>query len=563
PATEELADLEVDGSVTFQRMGDERHPYYDVHLRQLHLRSQPRRQLNLLYSGLKANILPMGMHRLIMCENGRLTTERFDAPDPTPAVDFHIHAVVVTKFSLNWTEQTRSVELPFEIDLVDDGCLQIVGNYTELNVYENTRVETLVIDLYRMVTPIELSIDGLQWKPDVFYDVTKLCLIPRAANHQPLIVVEFCKHGDLLRFIRKNKGSILKDEHSTSSDYEHILTIKELVSIAWQPMEMIEHLEEGHRPKQPIKCPNECYALMKQCWEFKADLRPTFDDLRLRLAVLLNMGDEQYENDYERAKKKHSTPTSATCSPSPSFTRQHPLEVEDPEEFLQRAYARDKLDLNSDWHKRAPAFEAISEVQGPSGGYVNVEKRTQEPILASIAGSSDAREEEHGVAEHTVAFSIRDEQVREHRRRLGEDENSSSSDEGEEEHGVAGRARAFSIHDEEVPENRRRSRKSKDSVSSDEGEEELGVAERSVTEGHVTVPIEQEMPEIRRTSRNGSSSSGGGNETDVESGMDIEMCERGRHRSRTASSLVLFRPVPPRLRTHSVGLQRDDIPPEQ
>ncbi|CAJ0572699.1 unnamed protein product, partial [Mesorhabditis spiculigera] len=175
--------------------------------------------------GAEGNILPMGIHRLIMCENGRLSTERFDAPDPTPAVDFHIHAVVVTKFSLNWTEQTRSVELPFEIDLVDDGCLQIVGNYTELHVYENVgrldresrkvagdqttttywppewtplRVETLVGDLYRMVTPIELSIDGLQWKPDVFYDVTKLCLIPTRQPPYETIRQELNDTDDML-----------------------------------------------------------------------------------------------------------------------------------------------------------------------------------------------------------------------------------------------------------------------------------------------------------------------------------------------------------------------------
>ncbi|CAJ0572734.1 unnamed protein product, partial [Mesorhabditis spiculigera] len=141
------------------------------------------------------------------------------------------------------------------------------------------------------------------------------------------------------------------------------------------------------------------------------------------------------ENDYERAKKKHSTPTSATCSPSPSFTRKHPLEVEDPEEFLQRAYARDKLDLTSDWHNRAAAFEALSEVQGPSGGYVKVEKRIPEPVLASIAGPSGEGEEESNGAERTAAFSIHDKEATEHHRsRPSQLENSESTDQGEEEH---------------------------------------------------------------------------------------------------------------------------------
>ncbi|CAJ0572817.1 unnamed protein product, partial [Mesorhabditis spiculigera] len=679
-----------------------------------------------------------------------------------------------------WEIQTKNL-------LVHDDCL---GNGAFASVYRGTLKGT--IPLFKVYNSLKLVLEGSnadhsevavkklpahanhEGRMDFFHEMAfmkKLGYHPHVISMlgcvsnpiEPLIVVEFCKHGDLLRFIRKNKGSILKDEHSTSSDYEHILTIKELVSIAWQvadglfylvshkfihrdvaarnilltknmcakggklpikwmspeslkfyeytekteiwsygialwemfslgeapfpsvqPMEMIEHLEEGHRPKQPIKCPNECYALMKQCWEFKADLRPTFDDLRLRLAVLLNMGDEQYgyldlgsaargqpmgtqqltylddecpvpleylakpiellevdetaentdtekialsaeeyrevaeiwarkkmlgmaihdsikrgadgetvtvnrkllnemrdltidcdtmlqlppitENDYERAKKKHSTPTSATCSPSPSFTRKHPLEVEDPEEFLQRAYARDKLDLTSDWHNRAAAFEAISEVQGPSGGYVNVEKRIPEPVLASIAGPSGEGEKESYGAERAAAFiiGIHDKEATEHHRRPPRQlENSGSTDQGEEERDAAEHTATFSIRDEEVPENRRLARKSGASESSDEGQEVCSVAEHNVTERHLSVPIDEEMPEIRRLSRNGSSSSEGGNETDVESGMDIEMCERGRHRSRTASSLVLFRPVPPRLRTHSVGLQRDDMPSEQ
>ncbi|CAJ0954285.1 unnamed protein product, partial [Mesorhabditis belari] len=213
----------------------------------------------------------------------------------------------------------------------------------------------------------------------------------------PLIVVEYCKHGDLLRFLRKNKGSILKDETPKESkendypDYEVPMKIKDLVSIAWQvcdglcylsshkfihrdvaarnilltkgmcakisdfglcryadsslytakggrlpikwmapeslkfyeytektevwsygimlhemfslgeapypsvqPMEMIQYLEEGNRMRQPVKCPNEMYILMKGAWEFKGEDRPTFDELRAKISMLLNLGDEQY-----------------------------------------------------------------------------------------------------------------------------------------------------------------------------------------------------------------------------------------------------------------------------
>ncbi|VDM84023.1 unnamed protein product, partial [Strongylus vulgaris] len=50
-----------------------------------------------------------------------------------------------------------------------------------------------------------------------------------------------------------------------------------------QPMDMIAHIEQGNRPPQPEKCPNEIYALMKRCWKANPNDRPTFAEVILQL----------------------------------------------------------------------------------------------------------------------------------------------------------------------------------------------------------------------------------------------------------------------------------------
>lgn len=46
-------------------------------------------------------------------------------------------------------------------------------------------------------------------------------------------------------------------------------------------------LEGGYRMPAPYNCPPEVYQLMRQCWERKPDLRPTFSQLTLLLDRLL------------------------------------------------------------------------------------------------------------------------------------------------------------------------------------------------------------------------------------------------------------------------------------
>ncbi|CAJ0595773.1 unnamed protein product [Cylicocyclus nassatus] len=208
----------------------------------------------------------------------------------------------------------------------------------------------------------------------------------------PMILVEYCAYGDLLRFLRNHRELVLMDKEDVCpTDADMCLRIKDLVSIAWQasdgltylasknfihrdvaarnvlltrqliakisdfglgryadsalytarggrlpfksmalealkfyefsektdvwafgillyeifslgdvpyntvqPMDMIAHLEEGNRPPQPEKCPNEIYALMCRCWKADPDSRPTFAEIRGELAILLNIDDESY-----------------------------------------------------------------------------------------------------------------------------------------------------------------------------------------------------------------------------------------------------------------------------
>nr|CDJ80465.1 Tyrosine protein kinase domain containing protein [Haemonchus contortus] len=61
-----------------------------------------------------------------------------------------------------------------------------------------------------------------------------------------------------------------------------------------QPVDMISYIEQGNRPPQPEKCPNEIFKLMKRCWQADPNDRPTFAEIRGELTILLNIDDESY-----------------------------------------------------------------------------------------------------------------------------------------------------------------------------------------------------------------------------------------------------------------------------
>ncbi|WKX88720.1 hypothetical protein Q1695_008385 [Nippostrongylus brasiliensis] len=221
----------------------------------------------------------------------------------------------------------------------------------------------------------------------------------------PIIIVEYCEHGDLLHFVRKQRNLLstmlivpsklrsfqADNEDSSSGGGDLRVRIKDLVSIAWQvsdgltylssknfihrdvaarnvlltkhlvakvsdfglgryadsalytarggrlpfksmalealkyyefseksdvwafaillfevfsfgdvpyaaiqPTDMISHVEQGNRPEQPERCPDEIFALMTKCWRADPIDRPTFSEARSELTILLNTDDESY-----------------------------------------------------------------------------------------------------------------------------------------------------------------------------------------------------------------------------------------------------------------------------
>ena len=50
----------------------------------------------------------------------------------------------------------------------------------------------------------------------------------------PLIVVEYCHYGDLLRFVRSRRSDFFGNGSSSNTEKPDRLNIKQLVSFAWQ-----------------------------------------------------------------------------------------------------------------------------------------------------------------------------------------------------------------------------------------------------------------------------------------------------------------------------------------
>ena len=43
--------------------------------------------------------------------------------------------------------------------------------------------------------------------------------------------------------------------------------------------EVMQFLESNSRLEQPKKCPDNIYSIMKKCWNFETEQRPTFREL--------------------------------------------------------------------------------------------------------------------------------------------------------------------------------------------------------------------------------------------------------------------------------------------
>ncbi|KAI1724915.1 protein tyrosine kinase domain-containing protein [Ditylenchus destructor] len=61
-----------------------------------------------------------------------------------------------------------------------------------------------------------------------------------------------------------------------------------------QAADMLQHLLEGNRLKQPILSPDEIYKLMRECWLEDPERRPTCEQVRKRITTALEMSTDSY-----------------------------------------------------------------------------------------------------------------------------------------------------------------------------------------------------------------------------------------------------------------------------
>ena len=73
---------------------------------------------------------------------------------------------------------------------------------------------------------------------------------------------------------------------------------------------LFDYLREGSRMSRPMYADERLYGLMLECWQFKADLRPSFDDLHDKLKTFLTIHKQKVTKNISRYKKKHINITS-------------------------------------------------------------------------------------------------------------------------------------------------------------------------------------------------------------------------------------------------------------
>ncbi|GMS99770.1 hypothetical protein PENTCL1PPCAC_21945, partial [Pristionchus entomophagus] len=90
-------------------------------------------------------------------------------------------------------------------------------------------------------------------------------------------------------------------EMSTASDvWSYGVLLFEIITLGgspypdWEPTAILPRLETGERMGRPDNCPDIVFDTMNKCWSKESSNRPTFTDLRLRLAKML----EESPSDY-------------------------------------------------------------------------------------------------------------------------------------------------------------------------------------------------------------------------------------------------------------------------
>jgi c-src tyrosine kinase len=50
--------------------------------------------------------------------------------------------------------------------------------------------------------------------------------------------------------------------------------------------DVVKHVEKGYKMEAPEGCPPEVYEIMRQAWDLNPEKRPTFQDVKAKLAHL-------------------------------------------------------------------------------------------------------------------------------------------------------------------------------------------------------------------------------------------------------------------------------------
>ncbi|XP_061479641.1 tyrosine-protein kinase FRK [Rhineura floridana] len=94
--------------------------------------------------------------------------------------------------------------------------------------------------------------------------------------------------------IRSNKFSIKSDVWSFGILLFEIITYGKMPYAGLMGFQVLQKLDQGYRIPQPLKCPQELYNIMLQCWSAEPKERPTFETLHWRLEDYYDMDSTSY-----------------------------------------------------------------------------------------------------------------------------------------------------------------------------------------------------------------------------------------------------------------------------
>ncbi|CAI4229360.1 unnamed protein product [Auanema sp. JU1783] len=121
------------------------------------------------------------------------------------------------------------------------------GNTLRIDIQQESGTEHYQVAVKRL-PPHATSDSRVDFKHEIRfmkslgYHPHILSLLGVVTSVNSLIVVEFCESGDLLSYIRKQKDVFLESLKNPESDVKCLLTMKHLLSIAWQIADGLHYL---------------------------------------------------------------------------------------------------------------------------------------------------------------------------------------------------------------------------------------------------------------------------------------------------------------------------------